>query len=95
MKRNFLKASWLCAFFMTSIPTSAQEANEPLPVEYVRVCDAYGLDFIYFPGREICVNIDTGETRVETEYGTVVGQTKLAERVKFLEEALKNLLLEK
>lgn len=63
--------------------------DEPFPVEYVRVCDVYGIGYYYIPSTETCVNVDTGETRVETEQGTVVGQTKLAKRVEKLEEALK------
>ncbi|MEK1855442.1 MAG: porin, partial [Phyllobacterium sp.] len=28
---------------------------EPEPVEYVRVCDAYGAGFFYIPGTETCL----------------------------------------
>ncbi|WP_238720042.1 porin, partial [Nitratireductor alexandrii] len=30
---------------------------EPEPVEYVRVCDAYGAGFFYIPGTETCLRI--------------------------------------
>ena len=30
---------------------------EPEPVEYVRVCDAYGAGFFYIPGTETCLSI--------------------------------------
>lgn len=30
---------------------------EPEPVEYVRVCDAYGVGFFYIPGTETCLRI--------------------------------------
>jgi hypothetical protein len=30
---------------------------EPEPVEYVRVCDAYGAGFFYIPGTETCLKI--------------------------------------
>jgi hypothetical protein len=32
-------------------------------VEYVRVCDAYGPGYLYAPGTETCVNMNTGETK--------------------------------
>ncbi|MGB3502075.1 MAG: porin, partial [Mesorhizobium sp.] len=32
-------------------------APEPEPVEYVRVCDAYGAGFFYIPGTETCLKI--------------------------------------
>lgn len=51
------------------------------PVEYVRVCDAYGTGFFYIPGTETCINPDTGETKKATESGTVTGESELAEGV--------------
>ena len=48
------------------------------PVEYVRVCDAFGTGFFYIPGTETCVNPDTGETRRDSENGVVYGQTEVA-----------------
>ena len=33
-------------------------APEPEPVEYVRVCDAYGAGFFYIPGTETCLSIN-------------------------------------
>lgn len=42
--------------------TGAQAADavvvaEPEPVEYVRICDAYGAGFYYIPGTETCLSI--------------------------------------
>jgi hypothetical protein len=37
---------------------------EPEPVEYVRVCDAYGSGWFYIPGTETCLKID-GDVRAE------------------------------
>jgi hypothetical protein len=37
---------------------------EPEPVEYVRVCDAYGSGWWYIPGTEYCLKLD-GEVRVQ------------------------------
>ncbi|WP_028746054.1 porin [Rhizobium mesoamericanum] len=33
-------------------------AAEPEPVEYVRVCDAYGTGYFYIPGTETCLKIE-------------------------------------
>ena len=37
---------------------------EPEPVEYVRVCDAYGAGFFYIPGSETCLRFD-GDARYQ------------------------------
>jgi hypothetical protein len=37
---------------------------EPEPVEYVRVCDAYGAGYFYIPGTETCIRF-SGEVRVQ------------------------------
>jgi Porin subfamily len=55
---------------------------EPEPVEYVRVCDAYGAGYFYIPGTETCIKF-SGEVRVQ--YGfkhfheDVADQTSLHE----------------
>lgn len=41
---------------------------EPEPVEYVRVCDAYGAGFFYIPGTETCLKIG-GYLRFDLEGG--------------------------
>lgn len=50
-----------------AVPVAAQ------PVEYVRVCDQYGVGWIFIPGTNVCANPNTGETREETEFGTAYG----------------------
>lgn len=40
------------------------------PVEYVRVCSAYGTGYFYVPGTEVCFNPLTGITKQQTEGGT-------------------------
>jgi len=42
-------------------------AAEPEPMEYVRVCDAYGTGFFYIPGTETCLKIG-GHLRFEKYY---------------------------
>ncbi|WP_411035037.1 porin [Shinella sp. BYT-45] len=43
-------------------------AAEPEPLEYVRVCDAFGTGFFYIPGTETCLKIG-GYVRFQTEFG--------------------------
>ena len=46
--------------------TGAQAADLPVaePVEYVRICDAFGTGFYYIPGTDTCLRI-SGRVRVE------------------------------
>ncbi len=43
-------------------------AAEPEPLEYVRVCDAFGAGFFYIPGTETCLKFD-GYVRFQTGFG--------------------------
>lgn len=49
--------------------TSSLAADLPIaePVEYVRICDAFGTGFYYIPGTETCLRV-SGRVRVETHY---------------------------
>ena len=46
--------------------TGAQAADLPMaePVDYVRICDAFGTGFYYIPGTETCLKVG-GRVRVE------------------------------
>lgn len=48
-------------------------AAEPEPMEYVRVCDAFGYGYFYIPGTETCLKIG-GYLRVEAQGGDPNGQ---------------------
>ncbi len=53
--------------------TGAQAADaivaaEPEPLEYVRVCDAFGTGFFYIPGTETCLKF-SGYVRFQTDFG--------------------------
>ncbi|PTM98714.1 porin [Mycoplana dimorpha] len=48
-------------------------AAEPEPMEYVRVCDAFGTGYFYIPGTETCLKIG-GYIRVDFKGGDVLGQ---------------------
>ncbi|WP_117195487.1 porin [Rhizobium terrae] len=43
-------------------------AAEPEPMEYVRVCDAFGTGYFYIPGTETCLKVG-GYVRVEIQAG--------------------------
>ncbi|MDR6590916.1 MULTISPECIES: porin [Agrobacterium] len=43
-------------------------AAEPEPLEYVRVCDAFGTGFFYIPGTETCLKF-SGYIRFQTNFG--------------------------
>jgi opacity protein-like surface antigen len=45
-------------------------AAEPEPMEYVKVCDAYGTGFFYLPGTETCVRIG-GNVRYQKNWSKV------------------------
>ncbi|MFL5013732.1 porin [Rhizobium sp.] len=47
-------------------------AAEPEPVEYVRVCDAYGTGYFYIPGTETCLKIN-GYIRFQVNVADDVG----------------------
>ncbi|MCX8999099.1 porin [Rhizobiaceae bacterium BDR2-2] len=48
-------------------------AAEPEPVEYVRVCDAFGTGYFYIPGTETCLKL-SGYVRVQLNVGTADGE---------------------
>ena len=47
---------------------------EPEPMEYVRVCDTYGVGFYYIPGTETCLKV-SGYIRYDIGIGDAVGIT--------------------
>jgi hypothetical protein len=49
---------------------------EPEPMEYVRVCDAYGVGFFYIPGTEHCLRI-SGFVQYDVAAGELLGRTSL------------------
>jgi hypothetical protein len=51
--------------FSAANAADAIVAAEPEPLEYVRICDAYGAGYFYIPGTETCLKIG-GMVRTET-----------------------------
>jgi hypothetical protein len=68
-----LKGLLLCATtalaFSSAEAADAIVAAEPEPMDYVRVCDAFGTGYFYIPGTETCLKIG-GYIRFETEWDT-------------------------
>lgn len=73
IKSLFLSST--AAFFAVSGAHAASTAiAEPEPVEYVRVCDAYGKGYFYIPGTETCMRI-SGNVRTDFSGGDDIGAT--------------------
>ena len=56
-----------------AVATTAQAADLPVapePVDYVRICDAYGARFYYIPGTETCLRVG-GRVRTQFEVQNV------------------------
>lgn len=66
-----IKSMLLSSVAAMAVVSSASAADaiivaEPEPVEYVRVCDAFGVGYFYIPGTETCLKI-SGEVRMRVE----------------------------
>ena len=62
--KTLLMASAAALVSATAAGAADAVVYEPEPVEYVKVCDAYGAGFFYIPGTETCLKID-GYVRVQ------------------------------
>jgi hypothetical protein len=67
--------------------TGAQAADLPAvePVEYVRICDAFGTGFFYIPGTDTCLKL-SGYVRVESHYVEGVDSGDLSRRYRVLRD---------
>ncbi len=66
-----IKSILLASAAAMAVVSGAQAADaivaaEPEPVEYVRVCDAYGTGYFYIPGTETCLKIN-GYIRLQVD----------------------------
>ncbi len=70
---RFLKTTLLCSAAPFVAAGAAQAADLPVkkavPIEYVRVCGAYGAGFFYIPGTDTCLRL-SGRARFEGGYMT-------------------------
>ncbi|KQS67127.1 hypothetical protein ASG32_10355 [Methylobacterium sp. Leaf361] len=86
MSMKLLKSSLLGSAAAFAAVGAAHAADLPVkkavPIEYVRVCGAYGAGFFYIPGTDTCLRL-SGRARFEGGYmtsysrqnGTNVGDT--------------------
>jgi hypothetical protein len=73
------------SIWLMSLAVAMVSANRADAVEYVKVCNLYGAGFLYIPGTDTCLNVDTGDVRTVTERGVVRGESTLATRISNLE----------
>ena len=52
---------------------------EPEPMEYVRICDTYGVGFYYIPGTETCLKV-SGYIRYDIGVGDASGITDIRDK---------------
>ncbi|WP_319773302.1 porin [Breoghania sp.] len=67
MIKNYVFAAAAAGVFAASGAHAADLPVAPEPVDYVRVCDAYGSGFFYIPGTETCLRVGGG-MRVEFRF---------------------------
>lgn len=71
MSMKLLKSSLLGSATALAAVGGAQSADLPVkkavPIEYVRVCTAYGAGFFYIPGTDTCLRV-SGRARFEVGY---------------------------
>ncbi len=68
IKRFLFGSTAALATVSSAHAADAIVAAEPEPLEYVRVCDAFGTGFFYMPGTETCLKFG-GYIRFETDFG--------------------------
>jgi len=69
------------AFMLSAVVAASSLPAQAAPVEYVRVCSAFGTGYFYIPGTDTCVNVNTGETRRNTVDGVVTGVTQQQQQI--------------
>ncbi|TXM71395.1 porin [Methylobacterium sp. WL69] len=75
---KLLKSSLLASAAFLAAVAGAQAADLPIkkaaPIEYVRVCSAYGNGFFYIPGTDTCIRL-SGRARFEVGYAQTDSRT--------------------
>ncbi|MHC5308299.1 porin [Bartonella sp. LJL80] len=66
--KTVLLASAAALMTITTAKAADVVVAEPEPVEYVRVCDAYGAGYFYIPGTETCMRL-SGYVRADIKAG--------------------------
>ena len=66
--RRLVASAAVLAAVSSARAADAVVATEPEPMEYVRVCDTYGVGFYYIPGTETCLKV-SGYVRMDIGAG--------------------------
>ena len=82
-RRLVLGSTAVLALVPGARAADAVMAAEPEPMEYVQICDTYGVGFYYIPGTETCLKV-SGYIRTDVGAGAfgltdVVGKKAAAE----------------
>ncbi|PTW61335.1 porin-like protein [Breoghania corrubedonensis] len=67
MTKTLVLAAAAASMFTVAGAQAADLPAAPEPVDYVRVCDAYGAGYFYIPGTETCLRVQGG-MRVELRF---------------------------
>ncbi|MEW5424828.1 porin [Amorphus sp. 3PC139-8] len=73
--RHFLATAAAACLAATAAPAAdlpAPPAAEPMMVDYVRVCDAFGAGYYFIPGTDTCLSV---RGRVRADYVGAIGDT--------------------
>jgi hypothetical protein len=68
LRRLFLGSAAALAAVPGAGAADAVVVAEPEPMEYVRICDTYGVGFYYIPGTETCLKV-SGYIRTDIGVG--------------------------
>ncbi len=69
--KSFLLGSSAALMGVGAVQAADLPSRKAAPVEYVRVCDAYGRGFFFIPGTDTCIRIGG---RVRADYAVVPAQ---------------------
>ncbi len=75
--KTFLLGSAAAMVAVSGAQAADAVVVEPEPVEYVRVCDAYGSGFFFIPGTETCLR-SSGYVRTHYSKPEVENETQAA-----------------
>lgn len=85
LRRLFLGSAAALAAASSARAADAVVVAEPEPMEYVRICDTYGVGFYYIPGTETCLKV-SGYIRMDVG-GGAFGLTDVQDRQAYYEGA--------
>lgn len=76
--KSFFLSSTAALLAISGAHAASTAVAEPEPVEYIRVCDAYGKGYFYIPGTETCMRL-SGNVRTDFIGGGNINATTEAE----------------